>query len=532
MNITLTKSSMYRNLNFANTSNKTPVQNPPTPEKNYSSTPLVDLNYNKLLVNKKNISFKGAPFYPVEKKISAVLKYLQPDEIILVGDNMEKSTKLLKKSLASVNHLIKRLFFIEEPGMSHTISVTKDGSGAKQILNLSDKTLFVKGDLAKDPTQIFTAKPGEKIYANDGDYIKAGTTTFKLKDSPDELTPNISDVAKEFNFTRNDLTAIHRLNSKNLDTLLEKDGVKKLVKKITFADVGGQDSVIKSLKEQIIYPIKYPDAYKKKSVTPGTILYGPPGTGKSLVAEALANEVDAHFIKLNGLELESKWVGETEKNWRLLFDDAKDKKPTIIFIDEFDAVARKRVGSDTSRHDDKTVNQLLTLMSDLEKSKDQVHVIVATNKMELLDDAIMRSGRFGNHIEVKNPDLEGCKNILGIHSKDKAISEEFDAAKFSEKLFEQKVSGADISHIVNHAEDNAWKRAGIFEKMESGTFKVSDTDNLKIEPEDFDQALDSFAKARQINPESKKRKIGFLGLPKVVDDEKKSLQEVNAKKAG
>ncbi|OGH96570.1 MAG: hypothetical protein A2039_00670 [Candidatus Melainabacteria bacterium GWA2_34_9] len=511
MNISLTRNAIYKNVNFTGTQAQAPKQqNSSVVEKKHTSTPLVDNNYGRLLVSKKNISFKGLTVvpHPVEKKISSVLKYLQPDEMILVGENIDKASKLLKGSLDKVNNLVKRLFFIEEKGMDHTFAVMKDGSGTKQLINLGDRAIFKHGDLT-DPNSV--AKKGEKLYGQNHNVFQAGGAKFRLTDSPVETPDPINEIAREFNFSNKDSSVINRLNLKNIESLAENPEVTGGAKKITFADVGGQNDVIKELKEKIIYPIKYPEAYKKKNVTPGTILYGPPGTGKSLVAEALANEVDAHFIKMNGLELETKWVGETEKNWRSLFEEAKDKKPTIIFIDEFDAVAKKRAGSDTSRHDDKTVNQILTLMSDLEKSKEPVHVIVATNKFEQLDDAIVRSGRFGNHIEVKNPDLGGCKHILGIHSKGKSISEGFKADEFSEKLFKQKASGADISHIVNEAEDNCWKRANIFEKMEKGTFKPSDTDNLKIEHDDFEKALESFAKSRQKDDVPIKRPIGFRG---------------------
>lgn len=115
-----------------------------------------------------------------------------------------------------------------------------------------------------------------------------------------------------------------------------------------------------------MFPMKYPEAYKGRMISHGTILYGPPGTGKTLIAQALANESDANFIKLNGLEMSSCWVGQSEKNWRNLFEKAKKNQPCIIFVDEFDAVAKNR-GEAQGRHDDKVVNQLLTLISDIEK---------------------------------------------------------------------------------------------------------------------------------------------------------------------
>lgn len=262
-------------------------------------------------------------------------------------------------------------------------------------------------------------------------------------------------------------------------------------------------------KKSVIYPLKYPKAFKV--MNHGVMLVGGPGTGKSLLAEAVANESGASFIKLNGLEMESKWVGESEENWRVLFASAKENQPSIIFIDEIDAVAKQREGSTTSRHDDKVVNQLLTLMSDLEKDGDNIFVIGATNKDDLLDEALVRSGRFGKMISVPNPDLEGCRMIFDIHSKDKKLSDDFDRDLFSKKLYDAGVNGADIAAVVEDAQTNAYLRNGIFDKMENGTFDYSDIEELTIEPEDFEFALDALKAQKK---SSKKNPIGFIAPSK------------------
>lgn len=231
-----------------------------------------------------------------------------------------------------------------------------------------------------------------------------------------------------------------------------------------------------------------------------------------VLAEAVANESGASFIKLNGLEMESKWVGESEENWRVLFASAKENQPSIIFIDEIDAVAKQREGSTTSRHDDKVVNQLLTLMSDLEKNGDNIFVIGATNKDELLDEALVRSGRFGKTISVPNPDLEGCRMIFDIHSKDKKLSDDFDRDFFAKELYDTGVNGADIAAVVEDAQTNAYLRNGIFDKMENGTFDYSDIEELTIEPEDFEFALEAL---KQQKKSSNKNPMGFIAPSKV-----------------
>ena len=186
-----------------------------------------------------------------------------------------------------------------------------------------------------------------------------------------------------------------------------------------------------------------------------------------------------------------------------LFDAARENQPSIIFIDEFDAVAKKRGGADG--YGDKVVNQILTLMSDVEKNGDDIYVVAATNNQDALDAAITRSGRFGKHIEVKAPDTqEAITHIFNIHTKNKALADDLDKDALTKKLLAQKATGADIAHIVNAAHENAFERAGIYEKMENGTFENADIEKLRITDADFNKAIDGFT-----NKENKRQPIGF-----------------------
>lgn len=236
----------------------------------------------------------------------------------------------------------------------------------------------------------------------------------------------------------------------------------------------------------------------------GFILYGPPGTGKTHIARALANEAGANFISLNGLDLESKWVGESEANWRSLFTEAKENQPTIIFLDEFDAVARSRDSKD--EYGNKVVNQILTLMTDIDNEGDSVFVIGATNNYAALDKAIIRSGRFGKHYEVKEPDMDALREIFKVHTKKKTLDENINTEELLSKLHSLKATGADIKHIVNDAHNNGYVRAGIFTKMENKTFNSNDLKDFKIEKEDFNKAIDDFMKDRKSNT---RKPIGY-----------------------
>ena len=248
--------------------------------------------------------------------------------------------------------------------------------------------------------------------------------------------------------------------------------------------------------------MKYPEVFKNNSMNHGVILYGPPGTGKSLIAEALANESGAAVFKLCATDLTSKYVGESEKNWRNLFEEAKNMEPSIIYIDEFDAIARQRGGIDT--YGDKLINQLLSLMSNVEKNKDNVYLIAATNNYGALDPAIMRSGRFGLHLEIKAPDLEGTKEILKIHTKNKPMAKDFDIDKTAEIMYSKKMTGADIAAVIDNSYSNALDRLGFYKSMEEGRFTTSMMNYFDITEADLIKAINNFD-----NKNPKRNPVGF-----------------------
>ncbi len=189
------------------------------------------------------------------------------------------------------------------------------------------------------------------------------------------------------------------------------------VPEITYEDIGGLTDEIKKIREMVEIPIKRPEIFQRLGIEPpkGVLLHGPPGTGKTLLAKAVANESEANFILLNGPEIMSKFYGESEKKIRDIFEEAEKNAPSIIFIDELDAIAPKRedVGGEVER---RVVSQILTMMDGL-KSRGQVIVIGATNRVNALDPALRRPGRFDREIEISVPGKEGRLQILKIHSR-------------------------------------------------------------------------------------------------------------------
>jgi len=221
---------------------------------------------------------------------------------------------------------------------------------------------------------------------------------------------------------------------------------------ISFEDIGGLDEQINEIKEVVELPLTHPELFKKVGIEPpkGVLLYGPPGTGKTLLAKAVANETNASFIKIVGSELVKKFIGEGAKLVRDVFKLAKEKSPSIIFIDEIDAIASRRTEALTGgdREVQRTLMQLLAEMDGFEPSGD-VKIIAATNRPDILDPAILRPGRFDRIIEIPAPGEEGRLDILKIHTKGMNLSKDVDLNKIA-KMTEGFV-GADLKSVCTEA---------------------------------------------------------------------------------
>ncbi|WP_394350413.1 CDC48 family AAA ATPase [uncultured Methanobrevibacter sp.] len=220
---------------------------------------------------------------------------------------------------------------------------------------------------------------------------------------------------------------------------------------IKWDDVGGLEDVKQELKEAVEWPLKHPETFQRLGIRPpkGTLLYGIPGTGKTLLAKAVASESEANFISVKGPELLSKWVGESEKGVREVFRKAKQASPTVIFFDEIDAIASTRSGNDTdSGVTKRVVNQLLTEMDGLEELED-VAIIAATNRPDILDAGLMRPGRFDRHIQVKEPDEEARISIFKVHTKGMPLADDVDIKKLAKNT--DGYVGADIEAVCREA---------------------------------------------------------------------------------
>ncbi len=224
---------------------------------------------------------------------------------------------------------------------------------------------------------------------------------------------------------------------------------KTLSTNVTYEDIGGLHEQIQKIREMVELPLRYPELFQKLGIDPpkGVLLYGPPGCGKTLLAKAVATEAEANFFLINGPEIMNKYYGETEAKLREIFRKAEEEAPSIIFIDEIDAIAPKR-SEVTGEVEKRVVAQLLALMDGLE-SRGQVIVIGATNRPNALDPALRRPGRFDREIEIGIPDKRGRKEILQIHTRGMPLAPDVDIDKLAE--ITKGYTGADLAALCREA---------------------------------------------------------------------------------
>jgi len=221
------------------------------------------------------------------------------------------------------------------------------------------------------------------------------------------------------------------------------------VPNVKWTDIGGLAEVKEELQEAIEWPLKYPEIFAYMNTAPpkGVLLYGPPGTGKTMLAKAVANESEANFISIKGPEVLSKWVGESEKAVREVFRKARQASPTIIFFDELDSITPVRgTGFGGSQVTERVISQILTELDGLEELKDVV-VIGATNRIDIVDPALLRPGRFDRLLNVPVPDLDARKAILKIHLEKKPLAEDVKIDTLAEKT--EGYTGADLAALAN-----------------------------------------------------------------------------------
>ncbi|MEK6966871.1 MAG: CDC48 family AAA ATPase, partial [Thermoproteota archaeon] len=312
------------------------------------------------------------------------------------------------------------------------------------------------------------------------------------------------------------------VTQKTVFHIAEKGETLRGVPQVTYEDIGGLTDEIRKVREMIELPLRHPEIFEKLGIEApkGVLLYGPPGTGKTLLAKAVANESNAHFISISGPEIMSKFYGESEARLREIFKEAREKSPSIIFVDEIDSIAPKREEV-TGEVERRVVSQMLSLMDGLE-ARGKVIVISATNRPNAIDPALRRPGRFDREIEIKVPDKKGRKDILAIHTRNMPLSDDVDIEKYA--AISHGYVGADLEYLCKEAAMKCIRRLLPELNLEEEKIPPETLDKLIVKGEDFSKAAIEITPSgmREVfieNPDVKWDEVGGLV------DVKRELQE-------
>ena len=317
------------------------------------------------------------------------------------------------------------------------------------------------------------------------------------------------------------------ITQKTVFHIAEKGETLRGVPQVTYEDIGGIHNEIKKVREMIELPLRHPEIFEKLGIEApkGVLLYGPPGTGKTLLAKAVANESQAHFISISGPEIMSKFYGEREARLREIFKEAREKAPSIIFVDEIDSIAPKREEV-TGEVERRVVSQMLSLMDGLE-GRGKVIVIAATNRPNAIDPALRRPGRFDREIEIKVPDKKGRRDILAIHSRNMPLADDSQELPVNiDKIasISHGYVGADLEYLCKEAAMKCLRRLLPELNLEEEKLPPETLDKLIVNHEDFQKALIEVTPSglREVfieNPDIKWSEVGGL------EDVKQELQE-------
>ncbi|MFO8110184.1 MAG: CDC48 family AAA ATPase [Thermoplasmata archaeon] len=271
---------------------------------------------------------------------------------------------------------------------------------------------------------------------------------------------------------------------------------------VTWDDVGGLEEAKQELVEAVEWPLKYENIFKHMGaeVPKGILLYGPPGTGKTLLAKAVAKESEANFISVKGPQFFSKWVGESEKAVRETFRKARQAAPTIIFFDEIDALVPRRGSNADSNVSERVISQILTELDGLEPLHDVV-VMGATNRIDIIDPALLRPGRFDRQVSIEMPDTDTRRKIFKVHTREKPIGEDVDLDKLVRHT--EGMSGADIASVCNEGVMLAIREYIV----QGGDMEGEKIKEIKVHQKHMDEALDKVK--RKEKGECKKGPKGY-----------------------
>lgn len=381
-----------------------------------------------------------------------------------------------------------------------------------------DERVSVRVIQAK-PAETLTLYPTEPLRIVGGERFLSQILEGRVVSQGTVLTINIMGRRIDLVLTRAtpkaDAVIVNR-NTQIQFTNKAPKNTKSNVRKISYEDIGGLEREIAKVREMIELPLKHPELFERLGVEApkGVLLYGPPGTGKTLLAKAVATETQANFYHIGGPEIMSKFYGESEEKLREIFKEAQENAPSIIFIDEIDSIAPKReeVSGDVEK---RIVSQLLTIMDGLE-SRGKIVVIGATNRINALDPALRRPGRFDREIEIGLPDRNGRYQVLQIHTRGMPLTEDVNLKEIADTT--HGFVGADLEALTKEAAMGALRAILPEINLDETSIPVEILDKIKVTMKDFENAL------REVQPSSLREVL--VESPNVHWDDVGGLQEV------
>jgi len=355
-----------------------------------------------------------------------------------VGDTVTVRAKD-KSTIADAD----RVTLVAPPGLAESQRRATEISAAEKLRNRpvrAGEQVRIEG-IDQQPFRVTDTDP-------DGDVRITSTTTVRLADleSGPDATPSSSTTESTGRGRQSDGSAGAPTGS---DSQLETETAElEPGSGVTYEDIGGLDEELELVREMIELPLSEPELFRRLGVEPpsGVLLYGPPGTGKTLIARAVANEVDAEFVTISGPEIMSKYKGESEEQLRETFEKAREEAPTIVFFDEIDSIAGTR--DDDGDAENRIVGQLLTLMDGLD-GRGEVIVIGATNRVDAIDPALRRGGRFDREIQIGVPDETGRREILEVHTRGMPLADDVDIDAIARRT--HGFVGADLDAVASEA---------------------------------------------------------------------------------
>lgn len=397
-------------------------------------------------------------------------------------------------------------------GLIRLDGITRDNAKA----GIDEKVSVKKMEFS--PAQSIVVAPLSVMRSHDARYIGSLLEGLPLVEGDTVRARLFGTRTQDFRVASTKPPGVVMIHPKTVMKIQEKGEPGEARTRIAYEDIGGLGKEIRRIREMIELPLKYPQVFERLGIDPpkGVLLHGPPGCGKTLIARAVANETDAYFAHLSGPEIMNKFYGQSEANVRKIFEEATAHAPSIIFLDEIDAIAPKREEMGGEKQVEKrVVAQLLALMDGL-SSRGQVIVIGATNIPNVLDPALRRPGRFDREIQISIPDKNGRLDILNIHTRGMPLAEDVDLVRLSE--ITHGFVGADLEALSREAAMTTLRKIFPNIDFELEEIPYEDLMRLQVTMDDFMEAL------KEVEP-SAIREV-FTEIPDVKWDDVGGLAEV------